>query len=69
MTQKEQEQQTSTEYYYVSPDGGWIMKDEETCLWLPLDYSAQTVAVSGPKMAIGTISGKVLIFFFQRVKY
>ncbi|KAK1762844.1 quinon protein alcohol dehydrogenase-like superfamily [Phialemonium atrogriseum] len=50
--------------YGVSPDGTWILRDEENILWLPPEYRPGCVGVAGSTVAIGCPSGRVLILGF-----
>jgi len=48
--------------YGLSSDGIWITCNSENLLWLPSEYRPWTSAVAASTMAIGCVSGRVLIF-------
>ncbi|KAI9682420.1 MAG: hypothetical protein M1829_000212, partial [Trizodia sp. TS-e1964] len=51
--------------YGMSFDKKWIMYNSENFLWLPLEYRPHCSAVTGSTVAIGCMSGRVLIFNFM----
>ncbi|KAL5085552.1 hypothetical protein Trisim1_012506 [Trichoderma cf. simile WF8] len=51
-------------HYSISSDKTWIMKDNKPLIWLPLEYRPNVSAVFGAAIAIGCMSGRVLIMRF-----
>ncbi|EEU33805.1 uncharacterized protein NECHADRAFT_89121 [Fusarium vanettenii 77-13-4] len=49
----------------ISTDGVWIVKDGKEMLWLPPDYREGQSAVVGSTVAIGCLSGRVLVMKFS----
>ncbi|KAI8668591.1 Vegetative incompatibility protein HET-E-1 [Fusarium keratoplasticum] len=56
---------TSHSGYGISSDGVWIVKDEKGMLWLPAEYRASASTVVGSTVAIGCLSGRVLMMKFS----
>ncbi|KKO98596.1 hypothetical protein THAR02_09295 [Trichoderma harzianum] len=52
-------------HYSLSSDETWIMKDNKPLIWLPPEYRPNVSAVFGPTVAIGCMSGRVLIMRFS----
>lgn len=52
-------------HYSISLDETWIMKDNKPLIWLPPEYRPNVEAVFGATVAIGCISGRVLIMRFS----
>ncbi|KAH6988601.1 hypothetical protein EDB80DRAFT_172177 [Ilyonectria destructans] len=51
--------------YGISTDGVWIVKDEKGMLWLPAECRGPASAVVGSTVAIGCVSGRVLVMKFS----
>ncbi|ROT35351.1 hypothetical protein SODALDRAFT_394283 [Sodiomyces alkalinus F11] len=51
--------------YHIGRDNTWIMRDNFRLLWLPLEYRPSTTAVTGPSVALGCRSGRVLCMTFS----
>ncbi|KAL6822553.1 hypothetical protein V8C40DRAFT_249898 [Trichoderma camerunense] len=56
---------TDFHHYSISFDGTWIMKDNMPLIWLPPEYRPGVSAVFGATVAIGCLSGRVLIMRFS----
>ncbi|KAL7787609.1 hypothetical protein V8C43DRAFT_288578, partial [Trichoderma afarasin] len=52
-------------HYSISSDETWIMKDDKPLIWLPPGYRPDVSAVFGATVAIGCMSGRVLIMRFS----
>ncbi|KAL6810020.1 hypothetical protein J3E69DRAFT_179767 [Trichoderma sp. SZMC 28015] len=52
-------------HYSISSDEIWIMKDNKPLIWLPPEYRSDVSAVFGATVAIGCLSGRVLIMRFS----
>ncbi|KAM6476127.1 hypothetical protein HDV62DRAFT_384573 [Trichoderma sp. SZMC 28011] len=52
-------------HYSINFDETWIMKDNKPLIWLPPEYRPNVSAVFGPTVAIGCMSGRVLIMRFS----
>jgi WD40 repeat protein len=50
--------------YSRSSDGRWIIRGSENWLWLPPGCQAASSAVAGSTIAVGCLSGRVLIMTF-----
>ncbi|KAK3364118.1 hypothetical protein B0T25DRAFT_620386 [Lasiosphaeria hispida] len=50
--------------YKVDRDGRWIMRGLENWLWLPPDYQARCSTLAASTIAIGCLSGRVLVMTF-----
>ncbi|QYT06072.1 hypothetical protein H0G86_012939 [Trichoderma simmonsii] len=51
--------------YSISSDETWIMKDDEPLIWLPPEYRRMVSDVFEATVAIGCVSGRVLIMRFS----
>jgi WD40 repeat protein len=51
--------------YGISSDHEWITWNSENILWLPSEYRPVRSAVLGLTMALGCLSGRVLVFRFS----
>jgi WD40 repeat protein len=51
--------------YGLSSDGAWITCNSENLLWLPSEYRPFKSVVTASTVAIGCVSGRVLIFNFD----
>ena len=49
----------------ISKDKSWVIWNEERLLWLPKEYQPSASAVSGPNLAVGCSSGRVMIIGFS----
>ncbi|KAI8654220.1 NACHT domain-containing protein [Fusarium sp. Ph1] len=49
----------------ISTDGVWIIKDGKKMLWLPPDYRGGQPAVARSTVAIGYVSGRVVVMKFS----
>ncbi|KAH6974017.1 hypothetical protein EDB80DRAFT_527150, partial [Ilyonectria destructans] len=51
--------------YGISDDGVWITYQGRNLLWLPSEYRPVTSAIAASTVALGCISGRVLLFRFS----
>lgn len=51
--------------YGISTDNIWIVKDRKRMLWLPPEYRSSVSAVVKSMVAIGCLSGRVLLMKFS----
>ncbi|CAP61094.1 uncharacterized protein PODANS_3_640, partial [Podospora anserina S mat+] len=52
------------EHYGISSDYRWITRASKNWLWLPTEYRPNCSAVAASRIAIGCMSGRVLIIIF-----
>nr|XP_036587219.1 beta transducin-like protein HET-E2c [Colletotrichum truncatum]KAF6797950.1 beta transducin-like protein HET-E2c [Colletotrichum truncatum] len=55
---------SSFQGYGIAATWDWIIKDSKNFLWLPTEYRPSELVVMGSTVAIGCVSGRVLIFRF-----
>ena len=51
--------------YGLRPDGMWVTWKAENVLWLPPEYRPACSAVAGSAVAIGCLSGRVVVLGFS----
>ena len=57
-----EDQKSSSGFLFVGDD--WVTRNGKSVLWLPADYRATCVAVYGPTLTLGHVSGQVTFFRF-----